>query len=223
MGPAARFHGLISSLTILIMFWGLTWAKDILSTLPKQYPLISSLSALVSSIGVYRLIAMGATWLLNRSLLIKEWIMGAHFLHGTWIGYFIGHAGDKRIFIEQYDQDLEKFIINGRSYTEIKEPHGFWHSDSIGLDARSGWLTFTYTYHIISRNIIVNGIATFQFERSASYKAPVGLAGYAHDQNDDKRIPTQQIKISSQLLSMSDALEIAMKHPFIFKQNSEKS
>ena len=180
MSPAARFHALISTLTIFVMFWLITYAlpkllvyaNPILMTRGGVTALLSGSFTFLGSVGAYRLLAWGLTWLLHRSLRVRSWIFGASFLHGTWVGFFIGHAGDKRFTIEKFDQDLDGLVINGRSYTDNRQLHGQWTSHATSVDARSGRLIYTYSFDVGSRSITLDGISTFQFDRSASYKAP---------------------------------------------------
>lgn len=210
MGPAARFHGLISSVTILIMFWVVSWANMNLANFTVNYPFLSGLSALVSLVGVYRSLALGISWILHRSIYVRKWIFGAYFLHGTWIGYFIGHAGDKRLIVELYDQDLDSLIQNGRSFTIQKAPHGHWVGGATNVDVRRGRLIYTYSNDIGTNSTTLEGITTFQFEREASHKTPNRLDGYAHDLNDSQRIVIHEEKASDDLLPWSNALDIAV-------------
>lgn len=218
MSAAARFHASVATLTIFIMFWLITYAIPALSLFVNAAAidfrvkmLISSFITLVSSVGVYRLIAWGLTWVMQRSLRVRRWIFGASFLHGTWVGFFIGHAGDKRFVIEKYDQDLDGLVISGHSYSINQNLHGQWTSEATSVDARRGRLIYTYSFEVGSRSITLDGICTLQFDRSASYEAPYSLTGYAHDLNDLKRIEVNEVKVSDALLTWQKALEHAVE------------
>ena len=219
MSPAAKFHGLISTLTIFVMFWLITYAvpkllvyaNPILTTGGGVTALISGSFTFLGSVGTYRLLAWGLTWLLHRSLSVRRWIFGPSFLHGTWVGFFIGHAQDKRFTIEKFDQDLDGLVINGRSYMENRQLHGQWTSEATSVDARTGRLIYTSSFDVVSSSTTLNGICTFQFDRSASYKAPHSITGFAHDLNDPRRITVREEKISDALLSWDEALTLAVK------------
>lgn len=219
MSPAARFHALISTLTILVMFGLITYAvprlliyaNPTLTTGGWVNALLSGSIAFLGSVGAYRLLAWGLTWLLHRSSRVRSWIFGPSFLHGTWVGFFIGHAGDKRFTVEKFDQDLDGLVINGRSYMDNRQLHGQWTSEATSVDARSGRLIYTYSFDVGSRSITLDGICTFQFDRSASYNAPHSITGYAHDLNDPTRIAVHEVKISDALLSWDEALTLAVE------------
>ena len=219
MSPAARFHALVATLTIFTMFWLITYAVPALWAYVNPASindvrisaLISGFLTLVGSVGTYRLLAWGLGWILHRSLKVRSWIFGANFLHGTWVGFFVGHARDKRYVVEKFDQDLDGLVINGRSYDINLQLHGQWTSEATSVDARRGRLMYTYSFTVGARSIDLSGICTFQFDRSASYEAPHSITGYAHDLNDPTRIKVQEVKICNELLSWEQALKVAVK------------
>jgi len=127
------------------------------------------------------------------------------------VGYFIGHAGDKRYSIQHMEQDLDGTVISGRSYTATQAAHANWTSDSVNIDARRRRVTFTYVMNIGTRNVTVEGITTIQLQRSAPHRSADALAGYAHDLNDLQRIHIQEIKVSDQLLAWDQALQEAIR------------
>lgn len=192
------------------MFWAITYAVPIIKVFANS-PLLSGSATIVASVGLYRLLAVGLEWLFRRILLVRRWIFGPSFMHGTWIGYFVGHAGDKRYTVEHYDQELDGLSIAGRSFTIGKELHAQWNSNSIGIDVRQGSLIYTSTLNIISRQHSEENLNILQFERSASYSAPTSITGFSQDLGDDQRIATHAIKISDQLLTWEEAFVIAVK------------
>jgi hypothetical protein len=210
MNPAAKFHGLIATMTIFVMFWAITYAVPAIK-FAANTPLLSGFATIVASVGIYRLLAVGLEWLFRRVLLVRRWIFGPSFMHGTWIGYFIGHAGDKRYTIEHYDQELDGLAIAGRSFTAEKKLHAQWHSNSIGIDVRQGFLIYTSTLNILSRQHSEESVNILQFERVASYSSPTSVTGFSQDLGDDQRIATHAIKVSDKLLPWEDALIIAIQ------------
>jgi len=130
-------------------------------------------------------------------------------LHGTWIGYFIGHAGDKRFLVELYEQDLDTLIVKGRSYTDQQQFHGQWTSEATSLDVLRSRLVFTYEFQVLSHASPLHGVTIFQLHRSAPHKPPIGLSGIAQDLNDLTRIHVNEEKLSDKLLPWEQALQKA--------------
>lgn len=209
MSPAARFNALVASLTVVAMFFAITQLVPYVSGFVTDNREASSLVALLTSVGIYRLLATILAWLLGRLVFVKRLVFGPSFVHGTWVGWFIGHAGDKRHVVDHFEQDLDGLVIRGRSYSLAGDDHANWRSDATSVDPRNGYLTFTYRVEIGTRNATVEGISSFQFERKSMSSPPTKVAGYAHDLNDAHRIHLHEEKVSSKLLPWGKALEIA--------------
>ena len=211
MTPTAKFNALIASTTVFLMFWIVAYAVPALKAANVGSPLWVSLGALLASAGIYRVLSLGIRWLMERWEFARQLALGAHYMHGTWVGSFIGHGGQKRYMVEHFSQDIDSLVITGRSFTDAKVSHGYWTSESVMIDVRTGRLVFTYDFEVITRSAGQAGVHTSLFERASSRKAPTGLAGFAHDLNDPTRIPIRSIKVSDSLLPWDSALEIAIK------------
>jgi hypothetical protein len=168
MSPAARLNALLASVTVSMMFGLITVAHQAPAVSGKLSTITAAALGLLLSAGVYRFLALGVGWLLHRSLWVRRLVFGPHFLHGTWIGFFIGYAGDKRFVIEHYDQDLDGLVMRGRSYTYQQQFHGHWTSEATAIDVRRGRLIYTYELNVVSRIGPLHGVTTFLFQRSAS-------------------------------------------------------
>lgn len=211
MSPSTKFNALIASTTVSLMCFWATKITPSVQQIGAEHGWASSVAGLLVSAGVYRFLALGVRWAMERSNLVRSFVLGPHYLHGTWIGWFRGHAGDLRFTVEHYVQDLDSIVIVGRSYTASGEGHGYWLSDAVAIDAARGTLLFTYTFDVVRRSSQLSGINSSVFERSAAHKAPTKLSGFAHDLNDTERIAVHSEKVSGDLESFDVALAKAMR------------
>lgn len=211
VSPAAKFNAILASVVVSFMFLGIAQIAPMLKTLGLPYQFTLPLVGLLTSAGLYRLLALGVRWLMEYSSWVSRKVLGAHYMHGTWIGYFIGHAGDKRFTVEYYVQNLDDLVITGRSFTERLDDHSFWESEAVTIDARKGRLIFTYKMDIISRSASVNGMNTLFFERKSAHHAPSATAGYVHDLNDLTRIAVRTEKLSEKLVAWQYAVDEAQR------------
>ncbi|WP_454563163.1 hypothetical protein [Pseudomonas sp. AIG] len=205
MSPTAKLNGLIATTTVTVMYLLIIYAVPYLNQTGLNYPVLLSVAAVFSSAGLYRVLSLGMAWWMGRCEWLKSLILGAHYMHGTWVGCFYGHAGDKRFMIEHFVQDLEGLVITGRSFTDNKQPHGYWESDSTTIDAKKGRIMFTYKFDVLSRHSSLFGIHSSLFERQSAHSPPRATSGFAHDLNDETRIAVNSIKISTSLLSWDEA------------------
>jgi len=209
MSPAAKFNALLASVVVTAMFVLIARLAPMLSTLGLPYQFTLPLIALLTSAGLYRLLALGVRWLMERSPWVSRKVLGAHYIHGTWIGWFIGRNGDKRFTVEHYVQSLDDLTITGRSFTDRLLDHAFWESEAATIDGRRGRLIFTYKMDIVSRSASLNGINTSFFERESAHDAPTATAGFAHDLNDTTRIAFRTEKLSDRLVNWKEAVDKA--------------
>lgn len=211
MSPAAKFNALLSSTTVAIMFLLVAWAAPKLESLSTQHPVALVISGLALSAGVYRVLALGIRWLMERSTWISKMVLGPYFVHGTWVGWFEGHSGDKRYMVEHFTQDLDGLVITGRSFDTNQREHGYWESEAASVDAKRSKLIFTYKFDVLTRQSSLFGIHTSLLARKSAYQAPTALSGFAHDLNDATRIAVHSVKISDDLESWESGLEAAVK------------
>jgi hypothetical protein len=187
------------------MFWIISYVAPAL----RASPATTAIGAFLGSVGVYRLLALGLAWLLDRWLWAKRKVFGPYFVEGTWIGCFVGHGGDKRVMVEHYLQDFQGLVVKGRSFTDQGHEHGYWTSEAATIDARKGRLVFTYSFDVVSRSIGLAGISTLDFDRSSAQEPPTAMSGFAHDLNDPARIAVHAVKISERLVAWDVAVRTA--------------
>lgn len=211
MSPSAKFNALLAGVTVSLMFFLIVYVAPEAARLGAQYSAVLSIAALISSAGIYRLLAIGIRWLMERSDWLSEQILGPYYMHGTWIGWFEGHSNERRYMVEHFVQDLDGLVITGRSYTAIKREHGYWESESTMIDARKGRLVFTYKFDVLTQNSSLVGIHSSLFERLSARHAPTGYSGLAHDLNDHVRIAVHSKKLSTKLIPWDEALREAEK------------
>jgi hypothetical protein len=211
MSPSAKFNAFLASTTVFVMFLVVLYGVPHLERLSTEYPFAASLSGLVLSVGVYRLMSLGLRWLMERSTWVSRKVLGPHFVHGTWIGWFEGHTKEKRYMVEHFVQDLDSLVITGRSYDSAFREHGYWESEAASVDARKGKLIFTYKFDVLTRQSSLFGIHTSLWSRRSAHSAPEALSGFAHDLNDATRIAVHSQKLSDKLIEWGPALEEAAR------------
>ncbi len=212
MHPSAKFYTLVATATISVMFPALIWVAPMVQSMTAIPAIGSTIAGILSSIGIYRLIGKSAETLIHRIVWLRKWIFGGTYIHGTWVGYFIGRAGDKRFLVEHIDQDLDGIVINGQSRTATLEPHADWTSVSVSVDSRTARLIFSYTLTILSRPGTLVGINASQLERPSHRQAATGITGHAQDLGDQLRVQVKELKVSEDLLPWDQAFKLAHKH-----------
>jgi hypothetical protein len=211
MSPASKFNALLSSATVSIMFLLVVWAAPWIESLSAEHPFSLMISGLALSAGVYRVLALGIRWLMERSTWISRKVLGPYFVNGTWVGWFEGHSGEKRYMIEHFTQDLDGLVITGRSFDAHRREHGYWESEAASVDVKRAKLIFTYKFDVLTRQSSVFGIHTSFLARKSAHHAPTALSGFAHDLNDATRIAVHSIKVSDELEPWEAGLEKAVK------------
>jgi hypothetical protein len=209
MTTTRRFHLLVSTLTILVMYQIFIFVLPKLEPIKDIRPWANLVIGIVGSVGTYQLLAKGLLWLFNWSRLLRKMVLGPEFLEGTWIGSYKDPAGEMRFTIEYFEQGLEQVLVRGQAFTENGEPYGQWLSRAVTVDPEKGTIVYTYDCDVHSRNFSFQGIALFQFERDNPRKAPLVLNGYSADLIDGVRSSNRQHKISDGKVDMLEALRTA--------------
>lgn len=211
MSPTAKFNALLAGATVFLMFWLVAYIAPGFEAAGLNYPLLLSGAALITSAGLYRILTIALRWLMERSDYVCSFVLGAHYMHGTWIGWFEGHEKEFRYMVEYFVQDLDAMVITGRSFTKNQKEHGYWESEAVTIDARKGRLIFTYKFDVLTQSNSLTGIHTSFFERESARHPPAGIAGFAHDLNDNTRIAVHSKKLSDRLIPWDEALKAASK------------
>lgn len=192
MRPSIKLHSITFGFSTAMVF--AIWSKVFeLININGTYKVI--LGGLIS-LGIYRLAATGILYLVKNSNKIKKLFLGAYYLEGTWVGFYIGVSGSVRFLIERFEQDIDSLVIRGRSYSEVTKYHATWTASSVNIDTLNGIISYMYECLPINDNSNNNGIAIFHFERANQYSAPNKLIGFASDLHIGKRTRALEIKIS---------------------------
>jgi hypothetical protein len=207
MAPAAKFHASISSITVLAMFWLIDLLKPVL----EAHKPLAAVGGLLGTVGTYKSLAFALGWVLLRWRWAKRKFFGPYYMEGTWIGWFKGHAGDKRVQVEYYTQDFDGVVVKGRSYTDKGEEHGYWCTDAVTIDVRKARMVFSYSFDVLSRPAGLTGMSTFDFERKSASHPPEAFSGFAHDLNDRKRIAVHATKLGDWFVPWEEALPEAKR------------
>lgn len=209
MTPEAKFHALVLGFTVSVMFAVLTLVVPWVEHAPALGLYGGTAIALLASGGAYGLLSKGLAFLLGRVRWLKALILGAHYLEGTWVGFFRGHGGHIRYVVEIVQQDLSSLRISGRSYTTEGELHGQWSTDAVSLDAERGRLIFASSADFLTRGVTVQSVGVFQLERPSPGSAATAIEGYVADLVDGVRIAMREEKVSSRHLGVEEALRKA--------------
>jgi hypothetical protein len=209
--PAANFHGLVSVVTVYLMYVATTHFGPAVKQALADSLVAGGAAAALAAFATYRLLSSGLLWLLRKSVWLRARILGSRFVHGTWVGFFVGHSGERRYVVEHFEQDLERLSISGRSYTQEAEAHAQWSTEAATVDADRGRLIYSYTCDVLTRTTTEQGVGVFQFEREAVDAAPTAIAGYVADLADGERKPVHQVKISNRLMPWSEAIREARR------------
>jgi hypothetical protein len=209
MASISRFHYLVLSVTVFVMFWGVGFLAPLVTHVSTTIKFASSIGAVLASIGVYKLTANIVEILLAKSVKIRFWMLGPYFMHGTWIGIVADANGNHELVVEHFEQDLKSMTIRGRTYTKEKKERAMWTSGALHIDTEKGVLSYEYTGDVHSSNVRYQGIAVFYLERKDKDLPPDGIDGYIADLRDGLRMPVREKKISNELLPWAKALLLA--------------
>jgi len=206
MNPETKLNTIAVTVaaTIIVCLW-IGFSKAAIS-----HPWIAILASGVFSIGLYRVIVYFLLQLFRRVSWIKKLILGPAFLHGTWVGFFIGRAGSVRYFVEVFEQDLTRTVVRGRSFREDASFHGFWVSDNVSVDPVRARLSYIYETDAIGNTFVNPGIAVFQLERKDITEPAIRMQGFSSDLYNSSKLPAYEKKISEKLIfDNSEAIEKA--------------
>jgi hypothetical protein len=206
MNPELKFHSVIVSLSTLVIFT--VWTQ--LTILVSKYPALSVITASLISIGMYRLLTIVMLAAFRNFPLVKKWILGASYMEGTWVGFFIGHDDTARLYVESFEQDLSGLVIRGKAFKTDKTYHGTWISDNANINARLGSLTYTYEANVIGNSHTNQGLAAFTFERNERETPPYRMIGFSSDLFNPKKLKSFEEKVTNgTTMCVNEAIEKA--------------
>ncbi len=209
MQPELRFHTIVVSATVVVMFGAIVFVQPLVQPLSTSVKVAGFVIAALASAGTYKSLAGLLDFVLRKWRWLREKLLGDTYLEGTWVGFFVGHGGDVRLFYEHFRQTLTSLVIQGNSYELDNTSHGDWVSVTANHDAANGRLLYAYTCNIISRSVQHEGIAVFNVRRPTPNAPADSLEGYSADLVDGHRSPSREIKVSTHFLDRKSAIEKA--------------
>lgn len=227
MKPIIRFNTIVLSLTTTVVFGMWYGISLLLLEYPEwfnnpennKYTIIGFFATSLLSVGVYRLIYLLVSYLVNKFNFIKKIFFSSYYLEGTWVGFYIGIKGKERFFIETFEQNLDILVIKGTAFDENKKIHSFWTSESINLDIEKGELSYQYKVRATKEKPDPTGIAYFSMNRENNRKPASMLIGYSSDTHLPRKCTAIEYKISNNTgYNMNSALDKAKKFHQIKKE-----
>lgn len=208
MSPEIKFHAFVTSTATLVIF-------SLWSFLLQQvaaHPIVSVLIAGIFSLGVYRLINTIFLTVFRNVKCVKKFMLGASYMEGTWVGFFVGHDNNIRYLVETFEQDLSFLKVRGKIYRNDFSYHASHVSTDATLDTLNGRLSYSYDADAINNTHINAGLARFELTRSGREKPAHHMVGYSSDLFNSKKLIAFEEKISeSTVVDLSKALEEAEK------------
>lgn len=179
--------------------------------------IVTTIIGMVISLGLYRLIANFILYLIQKSTWIKCKFLGAHFMEGTWVGFYIGASGNVRYIVERFEQEVDSLVIRGKSFDEKLNYHSTWNSNSVNIDILNGKLSYMYELSPIKEIKNSNGICFFTLDRDSQYDKPTGLTGFSADIHMGIKIRAKELKVSDkcnmkEIEALEKAKELYEKH-----------
>ncbi|NOQ77578.1 MAG: hypothetical protein GQ475_07320 [Methylococcaceae bacterium] len=208
MSPELKFHSTIISATTLIIF--VIWIQ--LTNTISSHPIISIMATSLISLGIYRLLALLMLSAFRKNPILKKWLLGANYMEGTWVGFFLAHDNTPRFFIETFEQDISFLIIRGKAFKQDGTYHGAWVAENTEINTKLGRLTYTYNADIIDNSHTNPGLAVFNFERISKESPPHRMLGFSSDLFAPTKLKSFEEKISDETsVSLPEALSKAKK------------
>ena len=209
MVTTTKFQSFVLSVTTLIVFSA--WFK--LNSFVIINPYVKIVITSLISLGLYQLVASFFLFLFGHIRIIRKFFLGAKYIEGTWIGFYIGLSGKVRFIIEHFEQDFETTIVRGTSYNDLSQFHNSWISYPANTDVSKGELTYMYELKGIQDKSIGTGIAFFSLTRENQSSAPTMIKGFSADlHNNGIRTRSLEYKLSdSNNFSDSECLKKAIK------------
>jgi hypothetical protein len=206
MSPEIKFHSFVTSTTTLIVFS--LWSYMLQQA--QLHPIASVVAASIFTLGIYRLINTIFLAMFRNIRFLKKFILGASYMEGTWVGFFVSHQGNVRYLVETFEQDLSLLKIRGRVYRDDFTYHSVHISTDATLDVINGRLSYSYDADAIPNTHINAGLARFELVRHGREMPAHHIVGYSSDLFHPKKLTAFEDKISeSTAVDVKKALENA--------------
>lgn len=211
MKPEHRFHSYVTAATVLVMFYFIKHVVPLLTFSPVVDEFLKPAVSLLTSVGIYKLIAGLLLTTVKRWKWVKRFLLGASYVNGTWIGKFQTASGETIHTVEHFEQTMSSLKIRGQAFKSSGSSYAHWNSVSETIDEVSGLLSYTYNCDKNSEKASFQGVGVFYFERGDESCAPSKICGYSADLVDGTRTENRERKVSEDLISFEDALLEARK------------
>jgi hypothetical protein len=214
MVPEIRFHTIVLAITVSIMFAALAFLLPHLRAVQASGQLVAVIGwlvALMASVGTYRSMAALIAKILRNNPWLKRLVLGAQYVHGTWVGFYMDPDQNLRLIVEYHQQDLSSLVVRGSAHSRDGKEQARWTSHAANIDPLTGTLIYAYNCEILTSKVSHQGIAVFDFQRVDATSPPDAIDGYSADLTDGVRTPSKEKKISEAFLKKDDALKRAME------------
>lgn len=206
MKPEHRFHSYVTTATVLVMFYFIKHVVPLLTISPVVDEFLKPAVSLLTSVGIYKLLAGLLLTTARRLKCVKRFMLGASYMNGTWIGSFQTESGETIHTVEHFEQTISSLKIRGQAFNSSGSSYAYWNSVSETIDEVSGLLSYTYNCNKNSEKGSFQGVGVFHFERSDESCAPSKIRGYSADLVDGLRTENRERKVSEELISFEEAL-----------------
>ena len=192
-------------MTVTAMFSLLLWIAPLVQPLASTQKIVAIGVGVLTSSGVYRLIASTLYELFQRILVVRRLLLGRNFLEGTWVGFYV-HHGQPRYTVEFFDQESGELKVSGREFDSSGKTRIGWESYACNIDDASDRLIYSYSCDIYAVSTQRQGIGVFKLLRTHKRKAARALDGYSADLIDGKKDPNFEHKVSDKRIPDAEAL-----------------
>lgn len=212
MTPETKFHTLVLSATVAVMFWAFVLFGADLSRAAGTQVVAAFPIAVLASAGTYTLFAKLLSAVLVRSTPLKRFVLGPSFLGGTWVGWVVD--GDvRRWVVEHFDQDLQGLVIRGWSWNLEDDGSGApvaeWQSDASHVDPVRGRLSYAYQCKFYVPVHQASGLGFFSLQRKKPTDAAHAIRGSITDVLNDVHHPSFETKVADEAVEASEAIRLA--------------
>lgn len=204
MNPAGRFAALASTVTVALMIMVVRLTVSIVLPLSGPSELLGYATVVLLGAGVYgftfRVLLAG----FRRIVLVRRFMLGRHYIEGTWVGLIRPRKHHTIERISQLDGDP---VIVGKELNEAGETVSTWSSLTARIIPDSDQLVYAYKCSKAGPDGDYHGVAHFTLMRASAGAEPNGLDGHASDILDGQKDMNTIRKVSDWEVTDAEALK----------------
>ena len=170
----------------------------------------ASILMVIFSYAVYKMFIFSLNTLVDKCDFMKKLMLGNEYIHGNWIGYYIGESGNIRYFHEEINQTFDEILIRGMAHDENGNVISRWNSESVNLNGKLGKLVYTYITEGKENDQDGTGIVKYTFSTRNSFGINV-LEGHYTDLQYGKRRESYAKRIKVKEVTKAIILDEARK------------